>query len=46
MASGMRLLYISAGNIPSRWAHTVQAMKMADALAARVESLTLLTHRG
>jgi len=27
------LLYLSNGNIPSRWAHTVQTMKMSEALA-------------
>ena len=42
----MKLIYISQGNIPSKWAHTFQAMKMADALAAQVESLTLVTSRG
>jgi len=34
----MKLLYISNGNIPSRWAHTIQTMKMAEALAHRVPS--------
>ncbi len=42
----MKLLYISQGNIPSKWAHTFQAMKMADALAGEVDALTLLTSRG
>ena len=42
----MKILYISQGNIPSKWAHTFQAMKMADALAGEVEALTLLTSRG
>ncbi|HEU4431523.1 MAG TPA: glycosyltransferase family 4 protein [Myxococcota bacterium] len=27
------LLYLSNGNIPSRWAHTVQTLKMSEALA-------------
>lgn len=42
----MRVLYISNGNIPSKWAHTFQVMKMAEALAAQVERLDLLTARG
>lgn len=36
------LLYVSNGNIPSRWAHTVQIMKMSEALAALVPSFELL----
>ena len=28
----MRVLYLSNGNIPSKWAHTFQVMKMAEAL--------------
>ena len=42
----MNLMYISQGNIPSKWAHTFQAMKMADALAGEVDSLTLVTSGG
>jgi glycosyltransferase involved in cell wall biosynthesis len=42
----MKLMYISQGNIPSKWAHTFQAMKMADAFAGRVESLMLVTGGG
>jgi glycosyltransferase involved in cell wall biosynthesis len=42
----MKILYISQGNIPSKWAHTFQAMKMADALAGEVDSLTLVTSGG
>ena len=42
-ADTARVVYISQGDIPSKWAHTFQAMKMADALAARVRKLTLLT---
>jgi glycosyltransferase involved in cell wall biosynthesis len=38
----LRLLYVSNGNIPSRWAHTFQVMKMADALS-QVSQLELLT---
>lgn len=39
----MRVLYISHGDIPSRWAHSFQAMKMAEAMASQVVSLELLT---
>jgi hypothetical protein len=39
---GVKLLYVSNGNIPSRWAHTVQTMKMAEALARQVQSFALL----
>ncbi len=41
----MRLLYLSPGNVPSKWAHTFQVMKMAEALAAEVEHLELVTAR-
>jgi glycosyltransferase involved in cell wall biosynthesis len=37
-----RLLYVSNGNIPSRWAHTVQIMKMSEALASLVPAFRLL----
>lgn len=39
----MRVVYISNGNIPSKWAHTFQVMKMAEALAAQVDRLELVT---
>ena len=42
----MKVIYISQGNIPSKWAHTFQAMKMADALSKQVDSLTLVTGGG
>ena len=42
-AEASKVIYISQGNIPSKWAHTFQAMKMAEALAKQTESLTLLT---
>jgi glycosyltransferase involved in cell wall biosynthesis len=35
------LLYLSNGNIPSRWAHTVQIMKMSEALAQLVPRFEL-----
>jgi glycosyltransferase involved in cell wall biosynthesis len=35
--------YISQGNIPSRWAHSFQAMKMAEAFAGLVPGFTLFT---
>jgi len=41
----VRVLYLSHGNIPSKWAHTFQVMKMAEALAARVARLELVTAR-
>ncbi|HXK21910.1 MAG TPA: glycosyltransferase family 4 protein [Myxococcota bacterium] len=41
----MRVVYLSNGNIPSRWAHTFQVMKMAEALAAQVGELELVTSR-
>jgi glycosyltransferase involved in cell wall biosynthesis len=39
----VNLLYLSPGNLPSKWAHTFQVMKMADALAAQVERFELVT---
>jgi glycosyltransferase involved in cell wall biosynthesis len=38
----VRLLYISNGNIPSRWAHTVQSMKMCEAFSRLVPDFALL----
>jgi glycosyltransferase involved in cell wall biosynthesis len=37
-----RLLYLSNGNIPSRWAHTVQIMRMSEALAQLVPGFELV----
>ena len=42
----MNLIYISQGNIPSKWAHTFQAMKMADAFAKQVDSFIMVTGGG
>ena len=42
----MKLIYISQGNIPSKWAHTFQAMKMADAFAKQVDSFIMVTGGG
>lgn len=39
----MRLIYVSQGNIPSKWAHTFQAMKMAEAMGRLVPDFRLLT---
>jgi glycosyltransferase involved in cell wall biosynthesis len=39
----MSLIYISQGNIPSKWAHTFQAMKMAEAFGRLVSDFRLLT---
>jgi hypothetical protein len=36
------LLYLSNGSIPSRWAHSVQIMKMAEAIAPRVRAFRLV----
>lgn len=44
-ASRPTILYISHGDIPSRWAHAAQAMRMAAALAACAGPLELLTAR-
>lgn len=41
----MRLLYLSQGNIPSKWAHSFQAMKMADAFAQELDAVELVTAR-
>jgi glycosyltransferase involved in cell wall biosynthesis len=43
---GLRVVYLSKGNIPSKFAHTVQIMKMAEGLAQHVESLQLVTAAG
>jgi glycosyltransferase involved in cell wall biosynthesis len=45
-ADRLRLLYLTGGNVPSRWAHTVQIMKMADGLADWCRAVTVLTERG
>lgn len=39
----MKLLYLSHGNVPSRWAHSFQSMKMAEALSRRVAAFELVT---
>jgi len=41
MAAGP-LLYLSNGNIPSRWAHTVQTLKMSEALATLTPQFELV----
>jgi glycosyltransferase involved in cell wall biosynthesis len=38
----VELLYISNGNIPSRWAHTFQTMKMSEAYRRLVRGFSLL----
>jgi len=38
----VQVLYISNGNIPSRWAHTVQTMKMSEAFAQRLPGFVLV----
>lgn len=37
------MFYITRGNIPSRWANSMQTMKMAEALGQRVSGFRLLT---
>lgn len=39
----MKLFYISQGNIPSKWAHTFQAMKMAEAFGTLADDVRMLT---
>ncbi|MGB5832398.1 MAG: glycosyltransferase family 4 protein [Thiohalocapsa sp.] len=39
----MQFLYISNGNIPSRWAHTVQSMKMCEAFSRLMPGFSLVT---
>lgn len=39
----MRIVYLSEGDVPSYWAHSFQAMKMADALSELAVSLDLVT---
>jgi glycosyltransferase involved in cell wall biosynthesis len=41
--SPRRLIYLSQGNIPSRWAHTFQAMRMASAFSRLVDEFELVT---
>jgi glycosyltransferase involved in cell wall biosynthesis len=40
------VLYLSNGNLPSRWAHSVQTAKMAEAVAAQGDDCELVTARG
>ncbi len=39
----MRVVYITHGDVPSKWAHSFQAMRMGEALAEHVAELELLT---
>ena len=41
-----RLIYISPGNIPSRWTHTFQIMKQSEAMSGIFDDFSLLTARG
>lgn len=41
-----RIVYISNGNVPSKWAHTFHVVKMTEALSRNGHSVTLLTGRG
>jgi glycosyltransferase involved in cell wall biosynthesis len=40
----MSSIYVSNGNIPSRWAHTFQVMKMAEAYAQILEDFRILVN--
>jgi glycosyltransferase involved in cell wall biosynthesis len=39
----VRLFYLTYGNLPSRWAHGIQLMKMAEALARHVGDVRVVT---
>ena len=43
MDSLKSLIYISLGNLPSKWAHTGQIANMAQSLSRRIENFSLLT---
>lgn len=43
MPSPQSLLYLSPGNLPSQWAHTVQIAKMAQAFSQTIENFELVT---
>jgi glycosyltransferase involved in cell wall biosynthesis len=42
----MRVVYLSLGNIPSCWAHSVQMMKVSESLAKCFKEFTLVTGTG
>lgn len=41
----MKIVYLSYGNIPSRWAHTFQMMRMTEAFAGIVSDVRIVTQR-
>ncbi len=43
MSFKTKLVYISQGNIPCKWTHSIQMMKTAEAFAQTVTDFTLLT---
>jgi glycosyltransferase involved in cell wall biosynthesis len=43
MATLNSILYISSGKLPSKWAHSVQMAKMAQAFSEKVEKFELVT---
>lgn len=43
MASSQSLIYLSPGNLPSQWAHTVQIAKMSQAFSRKVKDFELVT---
>jgi len=43
MAFSKSLIYLSPGNLPSQWAHTVQIAKMAQAFSRKIKDFELVT---
>ena len=43
MATSKSLIYLSPGNLPSQWAHTVQIAKMAQAFSRKIKDFELVT---
>lgn len=43
MATLKSLIYLSHGNLPSQWAHSIQIAKMAQALSQKVDDFELVT---
>jgi glycosyltransferase involved in cell wall biosynthesis len=39
----LKLIYLSPGNLPSKWAHSVQIAKMSQAFSEKVEEFELVT---
>ncbi len=43
MNQNSKLIYISQGNIPCKWTHSIQIMKMAEGFSQRTNNFVLLT---